>query len=511
MSSLKHRIAGSTAPHRHLTYNKLIAALISCAVVSSCCTFMSSSLLASAQRLPKGAVNFTPVPRHFDTTSDVDVRASDWNNRVRDAAIKIASKIPEVGTVVSFLMNFFWPEDKIDIFQSLKADMTKLIKKEILEYELNRHQGELDGLRDIIQRYQAAETHEKGNLLDIWITDADMLSAIFRVSNNNISLIAPTITLALLHLSGLRERLDFGKDLYAEDNTKQWKQDLEDMYKTYIVDFLPTIFQQWKVWREDQIQINQWLSEHVTTIPPFFLYVTHATVVDAVTGETIEFIQDDLNARTYFQSVCEDHKTRMKNDAFAEMAGAISTTFEFRDLLPENDRINFFKFDKTVFGRVFKGPYAYHLCFTDSSFNHMDTRPNQDDYSQDSGPMSKIIIREWNSIDAMQFIYADRQGQLAGNPKGGMSHEIDVATKPVNGLRMGFTDAILAYIQINYYDGTTSETYGNRGGWQCKEATAMGPSAYKVNSWSYRVNLGPSGTYGPGVIQLEYTTQMDDY
>ncbi|MCO5573372.1 hypothetical protein L7F22_027141 [Adiantum nelumboides] len=172
-----------------------------------------------------------------------DIRASSWNNRMRDAAIKLSGKIPEVGAVVSILVSFFWPEDQVDIFEALKADMTKLVKEEILKYELNRHQSEIDGLKVIIQRYKAAKLHEKGYFLNSWITQADQLSVIFRQSNNNFHLISPTITLALLHLIGLRERLDFGKDLYQEDNTKQWKKDLEEMYKTYIVEFLPNIFQ----------------------------------------------------------------------------------------------------------------------------------------------------------------------------------------------------------------------------------------------------------------------------
>lgn len=439
----------------------------------------------------------------------VDVRASDWNNRIRDVVMKVSSKIPEVGAVVSIVVGFLWPEDKVDVFQALKADMIKLVKKQILEYELNLHQSEIHALKVIIERYKAAKTHEKGNFLSIWITDADKLSVIFRESTNNIHLIPALITLALLHLMGLRERLLFGKELYQEDNTKQWKEDLEKMYKTYIVDFLPDIFKKWKVWRAEQVEINAWVKTHPTGVPPFFMFESHATVVDTITGETKRFFRDNQNSKTCFARICEDHKSRMCNDATSDMAGCISTTFVFDKLLPDNKN-KFPKYDKVVFGRMFKGPYAQDLCYTQYDNDHCNTRPDHDDYlSNNTGPITKVIIREWNTIDAMQFIYSNRDGQVAGNAKGGKRHDIDVSRKAIHGLRMGFSNGILTYVQIMYYDGTSSDTYGNRGGWKCNEVFANGPSSYKVSSWSYRVNWGPSGTYGPGVIQLEYTPQIE--
>nr|UDN67330.1 insecticidal protein IPD113.2 [Lygodium flexuosum] len=439
------------------------------------------------------------------------VVASDWNNRIRDAVIKISSKIPEVGSVVSILIGTFWPQDKLDIFQALKADVTKLVKQEILEHELNQRQSEIDALKVLIARYHAAKAHEKGNFLSNWITEADRLSVIFRQSENNIHLILPIITLALLHLTGLRERLYFGKELYYEDNTKQWKEDLEDMYKTYIVDFLPDVFRRWKLWRAEQVQIKSWVERY----PMAMLPQSHATVADAMTGDWRHFSVDLTDSKTnVFPEICEDHKTRICNDASIDLADCISTTFVFLKLLPDNSK-NFPEYDKEVFGRMFKGPYSQDLFPTDQSFGFGNpepifrTHPDHDDYKAGSGPITKVVIREWNTIDAMQFIYANRQGVLAGNRDGGERHEIDVADKPINGLRMGFSNGLLTYVQILFCDGTSSSTHGNRSGWKCDEVSPKGPSAYKVSSWSCRVDDGPSNSYGPSVIQLEYAPQME--
>lgn len=119
-----------------------------------------------------------------------------------------------------------------------------------------------------------------------------------------------------------------------------------------------------------------------------------------------------------------------------------------------------------------------------------------------------MVIREWNTIDAMQFIYANGPGRLAGNANGGKEHKLDVINKYVNGLRMGFSNGLLCFVQVLYRDGTKSDTLGNRGGWRTSDGVANGPPGYKLRSWSYGVNNGPSNSSGPGTLQLQYEVQL---
>ncbi|KAH7431304.1 hypothetical protein KP509_08G041900 [Ceratopteris richardii] len=439
----------------------------------------------------------------------VDVIASDWHNRIRSVVLELTKKIPEVGAIAGFIIGSFWPENKIDVFAAIKKDVQNLVKEEIFQYELNLHKSEIDGLKMIIKRYREAKLHEKGHFLNKWITEADKLSIIFRQSSNNHQLIHLDITLATLHLAGLRERLDFGKDLYGEDNTKQWNKDLEDMYETYVVDFFPKIFTKWKEWRKDNVVYKSWVETHPTAIPPFFRRESHATLEDKIGGEMKKYSADITDSTTTFSHICEAHKTRICNDAYSAMAGSMSTTFSFLKILPDNRR-NFFKYDKTVFGRMFKGPYSLDLLQNggDYGFGHpvpsFRCHPQYDDYSPTSGSITNVVVREWNSIDAMQFIYKNREGRVAGNPRGGQRHDIDVSGNLLNGLHMGFSSGILASVQLLYCDGTSSPKYGNRGGWRLSEVSAKGPAGYKMTSWSYKTDAGPSNTQGPSVIQLEY-------
>ncbi|KAH7373200.1 hypothetical protein KP509_17G043800 [Ceratopteris richardii] len=327
-----------------------------------------------------------------------DIIVSDWNNRIRSVILALTSKIPKVGGIASFIIGCFWPQDKIDVFEAIKEDIRNLVKQEILEYELNLHKSEVDGLKMILKRYEEAKNHEKGHFLTNWITEADKLSIIFRQSNNNTQLIHLDITLATLHLAALRERLDFGKQLYDEDNTEQWKKDLEDMYKTYVVDFFPSIFTQWKEWRANNIVYESWTETHPTAIPPFFRIESHAKLEDKIGGEVKRYSADLTDSTTIFKEICQDHKTRMCNDAYSAMAGSLSTTFSFLDTLPDNAK-NFPKYDKAVFGRMFKGPYSEDLLASGGGYGFGAPVPifrshtQHDDYSSNSGSITKASNR----------------------------------------------------------------------------------------------------------------------
>ncbi|KAH6556872.1 hypothetical protein KP509_1Z149200 [Ceratopteris richardii] len=150
-----------------------------------------------------------------------------------------------------------------------------------------------------------------------------------------------------------------------------------------------------------------------------------------------------------FEGICRDHKTRMFNDAYTAMASSMSTTFSFFKIL-HGITNNFPNYDKAVFGRMLKGPYSEDLLAGGGHYGFYSQVPNfrshtdHDDYSSNSGSVTKrrkekiislqrsvmnyrfecnlqVVVREWNSIDAMQFIYENRQGALAGNANVGQT------------------------------------------------------------------------------------------
>ncbi|KAG0578439.1 hypothetical protein KC19_4G023000 [Ceratodon purpureus] len=438
----------------------------------------------------------------------MEVPVSDWNNRIREVSTKLATKIPYIGQAASIILGMLWPVDKANIFESIKKDIKNLVDEKILEKELEDRQNEIAALHRVIQEYEAAKTVEKGNWLTRWIAESIELSIKLQNSSNNVHFILLSITLALLHLSGLRERLEHGKEIYGDDNTLSWKKDLEQTYHDYVVVYFPDVYKKWKEWRADQVEIKEWLSKSFMFLPPFYHDNLNATVEDKVSGTKHEYYLGFCGAVGLFKKVTGHHKTKMCNDAYTQMAGCISTTFVFDKIVPSSQDP---PYDKKVFGTMYLGPYAEDLLLGPGQHGQslFTTVLDHDDYDVNKGPLTQLRIRAGNTIDAMQFIYANGPGTLAGNPEGGQEHSVVLNDKYVNGLRMGFADFLLCFVQVLFTDGTVSDTFGNwKGLGTTRDAVANGPPGYKLQSWSYEVNKGPSNTSGPGLLKLQYEVQL---
>ncbi|KAH6556874.1 hypothetical protein KP509_1Z149400 [Ceratopteris richardii] len=174
-------------------------------------------------------------------------------------------------------------------------------------------------------------------------------------------------------------------------------------------------------------------------------------------------IQPMHDSTKTFEGIFRDHKTRMCKDAYSAMASSMSTTYSFLKILHSITN-NFPNYDKADLGRMLKGPYSEDLRAGGGHYGFYSQVPNfrshtdHDDYSSNSGSVTKVVVREWNSIDAMQFIYDNWQGPLAGNANGGQRHDIDVRGRLLNGLDMGFSSGVLASVQILCSDGISSSS-----------------------------------------------------
>ena len=115
------------------------------------------------------------------------------------------------------------------------------------------------------------------------------------------------------------------------------------------------------------------------------------------------------------------------------------------------------------------------------------------------------MIREGVLIDAMQFIYVNGPGKLAGYASGGTERRVDVTDNYATGLRMAFGDWVLFSVQVLCKDGDSS-TYGNADG--CNWAVANGPPGYKLRSWKFGLGNGPWNTHGPQAFKLQYEVQL---
>nr|UDN67326.1 insecticidal protein IPD113 [Amauropelta noveboracensis] len=443
----------------------------------------------------------------------MQIEAHDWHNRTRRAILGLISLAGTVGAGVSMLISLFWPATKVDIWEAINGNqyVRNIIRQEIFEFELHQHRSEIQALETTVSRYNTAGGPiERGNFLSLWITQADRLSILLRNSTNNIHLLLHIVTVAVLHVAALHERLTFGKELYGQDNTANWKQDLVDVFEMYTSNALPNIFNKWKEWRATEIEITAWRvrAQHGNLI--YRPSSSHATVEDKISGEKIRFQVTSEYSTTIFSEVCQDHKTRMMNEAIADMASCLSPTFAFHKLLPDDIQTQFSPYDEVAFGRVFRGPYSQDLlqsAFTRfKAFRSRATRFDQTTRDR----ILQVIIRAGNLVDAIQFWYdnwnpnAMTAGIMAGHPTGGTRHQVDVRDRPIQELRMGFASDVLTWLQLHFEDGTSTQQFGSSG-WASNIVTCTAPYGYRLSSWAFREDPGPFSTPAISVLRFQFT------
>nr|UDN67324.1 insecticidal protein IPD113 [Serpocaulon attenuatum] len=443
---------------------------------------------------------------------NMQVEAHDWHNRMRAAMLALISAIPKVGAVVSSIIGIFWPANMQDIWVALNMEeyVKNIVKQEIFEFEMRQLQSSIQALETSIRRYERAALLEKGSFLSIWISQADKLYFQLRNSANDIHLLLHVVTVSVLHMAAMHERLTFGEELYGSDNSEKWTKDIVEVFQMYTSDFIPSLFKKWKQWREEQIEIRAWVVPgvwgNVSQITPD---VSHATVEDKLTGESFRFQATRRNSTTIFLDVCQDHKSRMVNEAVADMTSCLSSTFAFRSLLPDRIQEQYPAYDRELFGQVFRGPYSQDLCRrVINEFRTFRTRPTSSDQTA-LDRVWEVIVVTANFLNTIQFVYFDDNaripGVVAGNPNTAgrvFVHRIDVLDRPIRDLRLEFSSEALATLQLYFEDGSSTQRMGATFMTSVEErVTCTVPRGYRLSSWAFREDPAIS------VLRFQFTPE----
>lgn len=128
------------------------------------------------------------------------------NNTAKKVAMMIAGKIPQVGGVLSVLMDIFWPTDEVSIWDQIKDQVAALVDQKIAENNLALLRKELKGVQISLKNYQR-------------LTDKTQKQSALQSINTTIETMAPSFLsgdvssgfscfwgIALLHL-GVRKEL----------------------------------------------------------------------------------------------------------------------------------------------------------------------------------------------------------------------------------------------------------------------------------------------------------------
>ncbi|MCX7922523.1 MAG: hypothetical protein N3B21_11025 [Clostridia bacterium] len=430
-----------------------------------------------------GMIN-PPVVANASSSSD------EWNNRLKKITVAATKQIPKAGFIVSLLISELWPDSKPSVWDEVKNQTAALIDQKILAKEYEDRKLEIDSLRDDLKLYDNMESmSEKAAWLPVLISKANGLGTKFLGSSNAIHLIQFSIITAEIHLTLLRERVILSKEMYGYTDTTQLENDLKAAYNKYAASF-PQIFEQWKTWRSTQIEVNYYSEGFIT-------YYAYGNVTDHVTNEYIHHVKDNCPSNDYYKGVCVATKERMLNDAIAKMLAEVyAPAFYFNNyIIGEEDSSPIVY---SGMNTLTMGPYSSAtISNTDS-----DWQTNVDDVS---GQIKQMYIREWNSIDGIQFIYTDHNGNFTGNPSGGVPNYINIGKdKYATGLRMHFAYGTMCDVEGVFSDGSTTGKLGNRSNRAGTYVKAEVGAGYELVGGSFRKGYGPSSTQEISVIKLNF-------
>ena len=440
-------------------------------------------------------------------TCKMSVPANDWNSRLKDFISGLAGLAPEIGEIVKFILQTYWPTSYDDIWKLMENAMTDLVHKivdaAILKQELAKRESELKALQASMNQYVAAQAHEKGSLMSAMLEKSKTLFEELDGSEDDVHLPPFTITHAYQHLALLKERVLFGKEMYDHDDTPLWKEELDDYLQKYR-DYFVRKNKKWNQWRNEQINVH-----YYTKRPSFLSPVdSYCDITDQLTEKKWQYfatLQDDPHV---LEPGVQMLKHRVLSEIVAQMVKSVYiAVFELGRFIPghENDPP---VADKSL-GILSLGPFS--VASADDKHDWSDFQSFKGSLSNDKpGTITQVDVRAYNSIDGSQIYYKGHKGTFVGNSKGGELHKFPVADKAVvNYVHMGFAQGLLAEVQYKASDKTDSGKLGNKSGWHIRYTVNLDTSVildanFILRAINMQEGMGPSKTTGVANVLLTY-------
>eukprot|EP01084_Bolivina_argentea_P268497 456064_1 len=182
--------------------------------------------------------------------------SNEWFNNMRKISMSLASKfIPEVGWLVSLVINLFWPVQSVSVWDQVKKQVKNLVDNEIFNKEYRDKKLDLDALGKGLKEYKTYKTFERGAKLTSLRTEITRLYYEMKGSPNKIHFIAFLITLAYMDMALLQDRYYNGKSMFKDDNSKIWKAEFYKQCYEYTTT-ITNIYPSWIEWRRNKIDVS---------------------------------------------------------------------------------------------------------------------------------------------------------------------------------------------------------------------------------------------------------------
>lgn len=168
--------------------------------------------------------------------SDYDI---DYNNAARIIVSTCLGKIPEVGFVLSAMVNIFWPSSHKDVWSEIKERVEELINEKISNLVYQQVQDDLTGLKNNLDEYLWAAAHSQ---LPTYISEkynvvlGDFLQQLpnFQSKGYEVLLLPLFAQFANLHLSLLRDGVLYGAGWgWTESIQQHNRQQIRETIRLY--------------------------------------------------------------------------------------------------------------------------------------------------------------------------------------------------------------------------------------------------------------------------------------
>jgi len=399
---------------------------------------------------------------------------------VNDACKKItqaiAGKIPYAGFLINCLLDAFWPNTKEDVWSSIEKQVTDLVDSKILSYELQEKKIELEAIKNALQMYKDAKIREKRGFLSTLLVKCDTLYERITQSSNDIHLTQVLLVLAYIELALLKERYEFGIEIYEEDNKQIWLHYLLSKQEKYESD-LSKLYKKWQDWRSNKISAEAWVEKipsavhYESAVPPLFIYEANGEVKDLITGKTIKY-KKTLTSPNIYKDIVNKTKQVMFNKLKAKFMETFQTSFALHQFKPGQEKVPPRATEE--FGVIEFGPYRYNTVY--EAETHKYSQFSTEDWDPE-GKVTSVTVREWDIIDAVQFHYDGHDGTFRGNVRGGHAHNLIV---PEGGhvtnatLQFAPMHNELVTLAFGFSDGSKTQVLGNRGRWRRLQSFTVG-------------------------------------
>lgn len=342
----------------------------------------------------------------FDSESSVTSSSSEitYSNKVREGTLGAIGKIPKVGGPIKFIAGIFWPKSKVDIWDLIKDQTEALIDKKLLIKELEVRKADLEGLKLSMSQYDDALTNEKAHLLVSMLNTINTLFFKFKQSANAVHFIPHTILMAHLHLLLLRERAMLGKELFKEDNSEVWKNELSIAIETYLK-YSEDIWDEWKEYRMSLVT----LEGHTWT--------------DGITDEVVYLPTDDNG------KILEKRKDLLEQRFISEQGHQImdllTTCFYFKHYHPDYTGSQPVPLRNIGF-KNWLGPYTPNESKSSGETQNNFSRGHVEKESG-YGHITAVEISEYERIDSFKLeIDHVLQEFIGASATGGEKHYLEV-------------------------------------------------------------------------------------